>query len=64
MRLIYNKLFDTLKKKDRYGRTHYVQVEPDDQDGRFKTGDAVLLVRKDGAVFRAIPATAALMQDA
>lgn len=52
------------KLKDRHGRAHYVQVEPDDEGGRFETGDPVLLVRKEGAVFRAIPATAALLRDA
>ena len=40
--------------RDALGRTHYVMVEPDEQDKEFPAGSAVLLVRSDGARFRGI----------
>lgn len=40
--------------KDRYGVTHYVMVEPDNQGVSFNQGDAVLLVKHDGVKFYAI----------
>ena len=51
------------KLADRHGRTHYVQVEPDEPDTRFETGSQVLLVRKEGAVFKVIAATGALVSE-
>lgn len=40
--------------KDSKGRSHYLMVEPDLDDEIFEEGAAVLLVRKTGAVYRAI----------
>jgi hypothetical protein len=42
------------KLRDLTGTTHYVLVEPDEDDGVFSSGSEVLLVEKAGAVFRAI----------
>lgn len=39
---------------DRHGQTHYIMVEPDATDDRFGAGDAVLLVSRAGATFKAI----------
>lgn len=51
------------KLTDRHGRAHYVQVEPDEAGIRFETGSQVLLVRRDGAVFKVIAATGALVSE-
>lgn len=42
------------KLKDRYGQTHYLQVEPDEDDVRFAQGAEVLIVRQVGATFMVI----------
>jgi hypothetical protein len=43
------------KLTDEHGRTHYLLVEPDGPDIRFRQGDALLVVsRASGSVFRAI----------
>ncbi|MBN2970930.1 YqiJ family protein [Roseomonas aeriglobus] len=39
---------------DRFGQAHYVMVEPDNADQAFAQGESVLLVRREGDVFRAI----------
>ncbi|HPG27289.1 MAG TPA: YqiJ family protein [Myxococcota bacterium] len=49
---------------DEFGRSHYVMIEPDLDTDRFSTGDRVLLVRVDGARFRAIsPPTESLLDE-
>ena len=40
--------------RDEHGKRHYVMVEPDHADDAFNAGDAVRLVARDGARFRAI----------
>lgn len=40
--------------RDQHGRTHYLLVEPDLADEEFEEGSEVLLVKKLGAVYRAI----------
>jgi Protein of unknown function (DUF1449) len=42
------------KVRDMHGRAHYVMVEPDIAEQTFAEGTAVLLVKKQGAKFRAI----------
>lgn len=42
------------KVRDVHGRIHYVLVEPDLPDQDFQEGEAVLLVKKQGAKYRAI----------
>ena len=42
------------KLKDPHGATHYLLVEPDTDDARFAAGAEVLIVARNGAVFRAI----------
>jgi hypothetical protein len=49
--------------RDQHGHAHYVMVEPDDPAGTFAQGDQVLLVRREGALFRAIPNTSAALVD-
>ncbi len=50
------------KLRDEHGRTHYVMVEPESDDDEFSAGDAVLIVRADGARFRVIrPPTDSLL---
>lgn len=43
------------KVYDARGRAHYVMIEPDDDHVAFAAGAEVLLVRRTGAVFVAIP---------
>ena len=40
--------------RDGHGRTHYLLVEPDLPDDTFDEGTEVLLVKKQGAIYRAI----------
>lgn len=40
--------------RDAYGRAHYLMVEPDLDDDEFAEGTAVLIVKKAGAIYRAI----------
>ncbi|ASK87258.1 OB-fold-containig protein [Sphingorhabdus sp. SMR4y] len=42
------------KVKDRYGHGHALMVEPDSEDGIFLAGEEVLLVRRDGDIFKAV----------
>lgn len=39
---------------DHFGQVHHVMVEPDEPGQRFDQGDAILLVRREGELFRAI----------
>ncbi|WP_260924429.1 YqiJ family protein [Novosphingobium sp. 9] len=39
---------------DTYGQAHHVMLEPDSADQRFVTGEKVLLVRREGELFKAI----------
>lgn len=47
--------------EDRFGQAHYVMVEPDRPGSRFQEGEAVLLVRREGHLFRAITRGDALL---
>ena len=49
--------------RDQHGQTHYVMVEPDAADSSFESGHQVVLVRRQGAVFRAISNTSAALVD-
>lgn len=40
--------------KDHHGQVHYVMAEPDSPTASFAEGDEILLVRREGHVFRAI----------
>jgi hypothetical protein len=40
--------------EDQHGQTHYVMVEPDNPGQAFEEGERVLLVRREGQLFRAI----------
>ncbi len=48
---------------DRFGRAHYVRVEPDAQDLEFPQGTEVLLVKREGALFRAIKNPSPILTD-
>lgn len=48
--------------KDRFGRTHYVMVEPDGND-EFPAGSHVLLIKRHAALYRAIDNTGAQIDD-
>jgi membrane protein implicated in regulation of membrane protease activity len=43
-----------VKLRDHLGRAHYLRVEPDVEGDEFAEGTAVLVVKKVGAVYRAI----------
>ena len=49
------------KVKDRFGKTHYVMVEPDESGSQFSEGSAVVLVTCEHGHYRAIPADPALI---
>jgi len=40
--------------EDHHGQAHYVMVEPDNDGQSLAEGEAILLVRRDGPLFRAI----------
>jgi hypothetical protein len=40
--------------EDHHGQAHYVMVEPDNEGQTFEEGELVLLVRREGDLFRAI----------
>lgn len=40
--------------QDHHGQYHYVMVEPDNDGQRLEEGETILLVRRDGQIFRAI----------
>lgn len=42
------------KVTDHFGQTHYVMLEPDNDGQRFVQSEKVLLVRRDGELFKAI----------
>lgn len=49
------------KFSDRYGQTHYVLVEPDDEAESFEQGVEVVIVKQTGSIYRAILNTSAAM---
>ncbi|MDH2432332.1 YqiJ family protein [Pokkaliibacter sp. MBI-7] len=42
------------RTRDQFGQTHYVMVEPDEEDAVLRQGEEVLLIRQLGSRFRAI----------
>lgn len=42
------------KLVDHHGESHHVMIEPDDREVEFETGDKVLIVSRDGTLYRAI----------
>jgi len=40
------------KCTDRHGQAHQIMVEPDSADQRFQTGETILLVKRDGEIFK------------
>ncbi|MDG5488019.1 YqiJ family protein [Sphingomonas sp. BGYR3] len=42
------------RAEDRFGQEHYLMVEPDNPGVHFEQGEHVLIVRREGQVFRAI----------
>jgi hypothetical protein len=45
------------KLRDAFGQTHYLRIEPDDEQAILAEGSQVLIVRRAGAVFHAIAST-------
>lgn len=43
------------RASDRYRHTHFLMVEPDSADLSFAQGEEVLLVRREGDIFQAVP---------
>ncbi|MEL7130054.1 MAG: YqiJ family protein [Pseudomonadota bacterium] len=50
------------KLKDFAGTVHYVLVEPDDEGTVFQQGDDIILVEKNGAIFRGIANTSSALE--
>lgn len=42
------------KLKDRYGHTHYIMVQPDEESAVFKAGDELLITEHKGSLYHAI----------
>ncbi|MEP2988600.1 MAG: YqiJ family protein [Parasphingorhabdus sp.] len=42
------------KIEDRHGHSHFIMVEPDSDGDSFAAGEEVLIVRKEGEIFKAI----------
>lgn len=40
--------------RDKFGRSHYVMVEPEDEDASFPAGHQVLILKRNGDTFRAV----------
>jgi hypothetical protein len=51
------------KFRDHRGQTHYLLVEPDEDDAKFARGAEVLIVQQSGSVYRVIANTNAAMSD-
>jgi hypothetical protein len=49
--------------RDNFGRTHYVMVEPENEEDIFVAGSHVLLLKRDGALYRAMGNTSAALDD-
>ncbi len=49
--------------RDRYQQAHYVMIEPDDPATPLEQGSEVLIVRREGSRFRAIPNPSAQLSD-
>ena len=49
--------------KDIHGQTHYIMIEPDLPDEHFPQGENVLIVRRQGAIYRAIQNTSSALTD-
>lgn len=49
--------------RDRYQQAHYVMIEPDDESVELEQGAEVLIVRRDGSRYRAIPNPSADLSD-
>lgn len=49
--------------KDRFGKSHYIMVEPETEDVVFEQGEQVLLITKSSAVFLAIKNTKDVLID-
>jgi len=43
------------KVVDRHGQAHFIMVEPHDDAGAIRSGETALLVRREGALFFALP---------
>lgn len=48
---------------DHHGEAHYVMIEPDDHEVEFETGDKVLIISRDGTLYRAIRAARSALRD-
>jgi len=49
------------KVTDRFGQTHYIRVEPDNESDRFPEGANIIVVRQSGSVYYAILNTSTAM---
>lgn len=51
------------KLTDRFGQTHYVLIEPDDNESVFKQGEEVIVIKQSGSIYQAIVNTSAALSD-
>jgi hypothetical protein len=48
---------------DRFGRSHYIMLEPDKEDDVFAPGSNVLVLKRRDAIYRGVKVTAAPLDD-
>ncbi len=51
------------KLKDKFGQTHYLMIEPDKENDIFRQSEQVLIVSRNGSVYKAIKNTNILLSD-
>ena len=49
--------------KDEYGQSHYIMVEPDDEEAQFAVGTKILLVKRSGSSFMGIIPPAEMLDE-
>jgi len=49
--------------RDRFGRSHYVLVEPDKEDAIFSSGSTILILKRQDAVYRGVEVASAQLED-
>jgi hypothetical protein len=49
--------------RDKFGRSHYVMVEPDSDEGSFAAGSHVLILKKHGDIFRVMDINGATIEE-
>ncbi|HVF09980.1 MAG TPA: YqiJ family protein [Abditibacteriaceae bacterium] len=49
--------------RDRFGRSHYILVEPDKDDAVFRSGSTILILKRQDAIYRGVEVAPAQLDD-